>query len=487
MPDNFSLNDLFKLGLNKEQFKAGFVAGKENDSFNEIYSLFGENIKDVGENIFDEIDTDKNGTIDEIDITYIKNKFKDNNQEDISENDLKTLAIESAIKMYGTKKPAQMFKNVMSFGGDMRESNYIPTLDAQIQTLEDLITQRKFLSENKINSYQDEIDSLVKNCAKDKKYNDSQYIKYSENIKTLRSDTASNSLELDAKKRELENAKNEKILLEKELAQLQKDPDKNKTEIEGLQFDIKIKTDLISTLTGEVSNLTEITSSLSDKIGEYSSYNEKIQKNIIANDAETKNKIKELHTRIRVEQKNAERDINNYKNELDILNNARKYALEEFAKQQESFANSPVPSDYSNTGANCPSLKDVNYSAEKGKKLAEYMRNHAVGFTGYCSRHVSNGIAATGLGNERAPSAHMMDGLLTKNSNFKEITVSSKEELKNLPAGCIIVYEAGAAGYNRKHGHIEVTLGNGTNCSDGITRNPRYAPPGQMHVFVPVA
>ena len=82
------------------------------------------------------------------------------------------------------------------------------------------------------------------------------------------------------------------------------------------------------------------------------------------------------------------------------------------------------------------------------------------------------------------PSAHMMDSELRKNNNFREIKVNSKEELRNLPAGCIVVYEAGAAGYNAKHGHIEVTLGNGTAASDGITRNMRYS--NQMSVFIPV-
>ena len=211
----------------------------------------------------------------------------------------------------------------------------------------------------------------------------------------------------------------------------------------------------------------------------------KTQKTLIANDEDAKNEIKDLKGKIKEEKENAQKDINGYKDRIKVLEENRDFAKAEILKaaaQQTTGADA----DYTNTGENLPQLNGVNYSSAKGKKLAEYMRNHSVGFIGYCSRYVSNGIAATGLGNERAASAHMMDEKLRNNKNFKEITVTSKEQLKSLPAGCIIVYEAGAARYSSKHGHIEVTLGNGTACSDGITRNMRFAEGDKMHVFVPV-
>lgn len=73
---------------------------------------------------------------------------------------------------------------------------------------------------------------------------------------------------------------------------------------------------------------------------------------------------------------------------------------------------------------------------------------------------------------------------LAQNKNFKEIKVSSQNQLKSLPAGCVVVYGRGAARYNSAHGHIEVTLGDGTAGSDGQTRNMRFAQ--NMRVFVPV-
>lgn len=126
----------------------------------------------------------------------------------------------------------------------------------------------------------------------------------------------------------------------------------------------------------------------------------------------------------------------------------------------------------------------LKYSSDKGQRLAKSIANHSVGFTGYCSKYASNALANTKLGDERAASAYLMAGKLAENTeNFKEVSPDSVD-LKKLPAGCYLVYDRGAAGYSSKHGHIEVTLGDGTACSDGRTYNIRKAQ--NMRIFVPV-
>lgn len=126
--------------------------------------------------------------------------------------------------------------------------------------------------------------------------------------------------------------------------------------------------------------------------------------------------------------------------------------------------------------------KGLKYSSAKGQKLAKDMANHSVGFTGHCSRYVREGLQRTGLYNGHTASAYQMGGTLAKNKNFQEVSPNSVN-LKDLPAGCILVYDKGAAGYNNIHGHIEVTLGDGTACSDGRTRNVRST--NNMRIFVP--
>ena len=127
--------------------------------------------------------------------------------------------------------------------------------------------------------------------------------------------------------------------------------------------------------------------------------------------------------------------------------------------------------------------KGYKYSSVNGQKLARDIANHSVGFTGYCSKYVREALQRAGLYNGHTMSAYQMGAVLANNKNFKEVSPSSVD-LNNLPAGCILVYDRGAAGYNSQHGHIEVTLGDGTACSDGRTYNIRNAQ--NMRIFVPV-
>lgn len=126
--------------------------------------------------------------------------------------------------------------------------------------------------------------------------------------------------------------------------------------------------------------------------------------------------------------------------------------------------------------------KGLKYSSAKGQKLAKDMANHSVGFTGHCSRYVREGLQRTGLYNGHTASAYQMGGILAKNKNFQEVSPNSVN-LKDLPAGCILVYDKNTKKYSNKHGHIEVTLGDGTACSDGRTRNIYNT--NNMRIFVP--
>ena len=127
--------------------------------------------------------------------------------------------------------------------------------------------------------------------------------------------------------------------------------------------------------------------------------------------------------------------------------------------------------------------KGYKYSSANGQKFARDLANNSVGFTGNCSKYVRQSLQRIGLYNGHTQSAYQMAAVLADNKNFQEISPSSVD-LKNLPAGCIVVYDRGAAGYSSEDGHIEVTLGDGTACSDGRTYNIRNAQ--NMRIFVPV-
>jgi len=137
-----------------------------------------------------------------------------------------------------------------------------------------------------------------------------------------------------------------------------------------------------------------------------------------------------------------------------------------------------------NTKSNLPQLAEINYNSQKANKLALTADKNALGGSiGYCAKYVKNAIKKSGLGAYEFGHAYAVADTLGRNNNFKEINVSGKD-LKNLPAGCVIVYNKGDAGYNKSYGHVEITLGNGKAASDFVNRNIKSS--DKARVFVPV-
>ena len=500
MPESFSLNDLFKKA-DLNTFKSRFNELRDNQEFSSQFSIFDDDSTEViSENIFIAADRDGSGTIDESEIKLIKDRFQDANQDEISINDLKLLYQEAMFKKFAGLSAEQMYDISMS-NGNVVESNYINELDSSMVIYEQLIDNRQITSDARIANYQDEIESIIKSALQRKSKDTNEYERLTKDTKKLQVKYNSNQIELQQKQRELEAVKAEVKRLEKEVSDLKSRP---KPDSDDKDYQNKIKdneiginarvTELawaqekIARITGEISSLKSANASLSAEIKKNNSEITKIQKEILKNDKESSDKVKVLKNNIAQEKSSAEKDIKGYQNEIKVIRNAREYAYNRMISNPAESS----PLNFINNGENVPSLKDVKYSKANGEKLAQDIRNHAVGFTGYCSRHVSNALARTGLGDERAASAYMMADKLKDNKNFKQVTISSLEELKSLPAGCVIVYDKNSAWdngfktghYNATHGHIEVTLGDGTACSDGITRNIRYSE--QMTVFVPV-
>ena len=126
------------------------------------------------------------------------------------------------------------------------------------------------------------------------------------------------------------------------------------------------------------------------------------------------------------------------------------------------------------------SLKE--YSSERGEKLAQIALQNKTGFNKQCATYVKNAIQEAGLGSYVQGDAHRTDEILANNANFKEISVEGVN-INELPAGCVLVYEKGAAGYSSEYGHVEITTGDGRGVSDGITNNLRTP----SSIFIPVS
>lgn len=131
-------------------------------------------------------------------------------------------------------------------------------------------------------------------------------------------------------------------------------------------------------------------------------------------------------------------------------------------------------------GLNNTSL--AGYNASAGQKLANIALNNSVGWTGYCARFVKTAISDANLGSYKSGHAYQMSSILRNNKNFKEISTKDVD-VSELPAGCILVYNKGAQGYNKDYGHTEITTGDGRAVSDGITKHLTKKPSA---IFMPV-
>jgi hypothetical protein len=121
------------------------------------------------------------------------------------------------------------------------------------------------------------------------------------------------------------------------------------------------------------------------------------------------------------------------------------------------------------------------YNSEKGKKLSTIALKNKGGSGGKCATYVKQAIDKAGLGKYEQGHAYAMDEILAKNPNFKEISLDGIN-VDDLPAGCVLVFEKGVEGYNKKYGHTEITTGDGRAVSDIITTKIRQP----SHVFIPV-
>lgn len=125
-------------------------------------------------------------------------------------------------------------------------------------------------------------------------------------------------------------------------------------------------------------------------------------------------------------------------------------------------------------GSSTPKMKEL---AAKAEKVAKNM-----GSTGRCLAGVRQALEDSGCGNTtRRMSAYQKAEDFANSDKYKEIKVGSASDLKNLPAGAIVVWNKKSG---HPHGHISVALGDGREASDHIQKQiTNYG--SSFRVFLP--
>ncbi|MBR1942612.1 hypothetical protein IJ843_02620 [bacterium] len=487
MSDNFSLTNLFKSGIDKEKFIQTHASMKASGATGSS-SIFADGMENVTGNIFDTLDTNKNGVIDDNELDAFMSMGQSGNNSAIEEDDLSALyqkSIEEIFSKYGENlSPEAMFNSAEAASqssGGMVSSDYIQNLEEDITSLNELINKTKTDSDAKVTKLQNEIDDYVQQSSDIDDETKAAHSEKTKELNRLQAEKTEYETKIARAQKEQKAEQNQITILQREIDKL--DSEKDADAIAAKQKEIENTNNTIKTLSNDISGyqtkLSEITSSIESTQKSL----EEIQSSLAEKDSTLKDKISKNKSDIQKEQESCETKVKQYESRLEALQQAKDYAYQHI--EVGSYSGDGA-STITNNPKSIEELESmgIKYSSEKGTKLAQNIKNNLKGFTGYCSRHVSNALSASGLGNERTASAYQMADQLAKNNNFKEIKVTSQQQLKSLPAGCVIVYAAGAARYNAKHGHIEVSLGDGTAGSDGQTRNMRFT--DNMRVFVPV-
>ena len=90
MSDNFSLTNLFKSGIDKEKFIQTHASMKASGATGSS-SIFADGMENVTGNIFDTLDTNKNGVIDDNELDAFMSMGQSGNNSAIEEDDLSAL------------------------------------------------------------------------------------------------------------------------------------------------------------------------------------------------------------------------------------------------------------------------------------------------------------------------------------------------------------------------------------------------------------
>ncbi len=127
-------------------------------------------------------------------------------------------------------------------------------------------------------------------------------------------------------------------------------------------------------------------------------------------------------------------------------------------------------------------MKYSNFEIDHESKKVTSISKPSNKSIGDCALYVKAAIRDVGLGAYQYGHAYQMTSILRNNPNFKEISPRSVN-LKDLPAGCVLVYNKGVGGYSKDYGHTEITTGNGSAVSDFITKKLKKTP---STIFIPV-
>lgn len=356
MAESNSLEQLFKVGMSREQFIDKYTELQQTSEKKES-SIFSDKISSSIGQIFDMLNADGNETLDENELLALKALDNSDGDNVLSDSDLNVIYDKLSKKItedFDNNTPQQSYDKAVT-NGEQSTGDYIQTLSSDIDIIEALISAREDSSQSKLDEYQTKIDDLVMKSSKLSNEFKAGYKDLSSKIKKMKKDADKISAQMKDKENQIDEVQNNIQSIQSELqsadestnpddvSKKQKELEKYKNNYSDYQSSYQ---DLSSKRASIVSSISNETTSLST-----------MSKTAQTNDSSLKTKIDDIKAKMNVERESAKSDITTYQAQLQKLQAAQSYALSQVNPSGDVITDDYSDEDTANFNYDAKALK----------------------------------------------------------------------------------------------------------------------------------
>ena len=313
MAESNSLEQLFKVGMSREQFIDKYTELQQTSEKKES-SIFSDKISGSIGQIFDMLNTDGNETLDENELLALKALDNSDGGNVLSDSDLNVIydkLSKKIIEYFDNNTPQQSYEKAVTNG--------------DIDTIEDLIYAREDSSQSKLDEYQTKIDDLVMKSSKLSNEFKAGYKDLSSKIKKMKKDADKISAQMKDKENQIDEVQNNIQSIQSELQSA--DESTNPDDVSKKQNELEKYKNNYSDYQSSYQELSSKRASILTSISNETTSLSTMSKTAQTKDLSLKTKIDDIKTKMNVERESAKSDITTYQAQLQKLQAAQSYAL----------------------------------------------------------------------------------------------------------------------------------------------------------------
>lgn len=444
MSTDNQINNLFNVGITREQFIADYLEVKKNESADP--SIFSDSFKESIGAVFDFLNTNKaeDGTEDTLDVNEISvfaNLDTTDGNDVFSAKDVAILN-DKLSKQKEVENPQDRFNREVRqdskyYGKDL--DNYLIQLEdeTEIDKIDKQIEKERIKSQEKINKYEEQINDLVQKSNVLAQEEKDEYKAKKEELTQLRQKQIETENKIKEYKRRIEESKQNVKAFDEDVERYANDDNPEQTAARKTQLNSNI-----ASLTQEYNELLKLNSGYANKIVNIQKSMQKIQSEAVLGNEKNNRKINNLKTKIDDERLNSEIKIRNFESQKELIKQQQEYAIQQIGLNDTprgDFSDADTEAEWTTDAANLKAKWE-----KKGKHLSDGFYKKVVAIAGRlnCDPNALMGImnAESGIN----PQAVNKNGGATGLIQFMPKTAkgygTSTSELYNMSAEEQLVY-----------------------------------------------